>query len=75
MNGSLKITIPRADWTGTLDEFVNENNPFMKDYEMERLVKCLKEDGFAIHVAGPAGEFAIVATNRDEMEERKRLAS
>ncbi len=75
MNGSLKITIPRADWTGTLDEFVNENNPFMKDYEMERLVKCLKEDGIVIHTAGPAGDFVIVATNRDKLEENKRLSA
>ncbi len=61
MNGSTKISVPRADWTGTLDEFVTDNSPFMKDYEMERLVKCLKEDGHATHVAGPAGEFHILA--------------
>ena len=60
MNGSTKISVPRADWVGTLDEFVSENSFFMKDYEMDRLVKCLKEDGHATHTAGPAGEFNIL---------------
>lgn len=59
MLGSTLINVPRADWSGTLHEFVSENAPFMPDYEMDRIVKCLATDGHVEHKAGTAGVFGI----------------
>lgn len=60
MLGSTLISVPRADWQGTLHEFVEDNRHFMPDYEMERIVKCLKLDGHSTHKAASAGEFNIL---------------
>lgn len=67
MLGSTLISIPRADWQGTLAQFVTENTPFMPDYEMERLIKGLKEDGYSSHKPINSNEFGILIVKDNEV--------
>lgn len=66
MNGGTSISVPLADWKGTLSQFVQENSPFMPDYEMERIIKCLKEDGYATHKPVNSNEFVIFVDKEDK---------
>lgn len=67
MLGSTLISVPRADWQGTLDQFFTENAPFMPDYEMDRIIKGLKEDGTTSHNALKAGDFVIEVVKKNKV--------
>lgn len=54
------ISIPRDGFQGTWEQFWLDNHSFLTEWELERIHKLLTTEGWAIHVAGSAGEFSFI---------------
>lgn len=63
MTKPLHISIPRAGYTGSWSDFVQDNSAFIPDKELTRLERALLATGSAVHVAHTNGEFHVSAVD------------